>query len=158
MYKNPRSSGYGRTGFWFDSSIFCSPCHLTVFPYTCKKIIVIKKAFIMTDQQRPLIAVLGAGCVKENGVWRTTNFGESDGFGGLEDRLRVVAGAELYKRSRAKGATVFALGGRGKLSHIPDMPTLASVVRQELIALGVPESAIRTEEESGTTLEQLSVI
>lgn len=101
------------------------------------------------------IAVLG-GVLRKNkdGRWRTSNFRESgETHGVLGDRLRVVAGALLYKEN--PNNMIIAMGGRGRFKDIPDVPFLAEVIKNELVALGVPESVVMLESNSGTTYQQL---
>jgi len=104
------------------------------------------------------IVVLGGGLVKDTkGVWRTTNFNESDNFGSLGDRLRVDAVYQLYQDLSKNNANPLILcsGGRGQLRNNPDAPTVASVLKKELLALGVPKGKILLEENSNNTYQQL---
>jgi DUF218 domain len=64
--------------------------------------------------------------------------------------LRVEAGWALYQDDQQLSLVV--LGGK---SDKPGAPLIATVMKQELIELGVPEGAIVTEEESTTTYQQL---
>jgi len=102
-----------------------------------------------------VIAVLGGGLIKDkDGRWRTTNFDEAgDEFGTLGDRLRVEAAACLYERY--PGSLFVASGGQGQYADQADVPTVASVIKRELIELGVPEQQIILEENSGSSWRQL---
>lgn len=101
------------------------------------------------------IIILGGGIKKDkNGKWRTTNFDEKgDNFGASGDRLRVIAGSYLYKDNPEK--LIIASGGKGQLKDIPDAPTVASVIKKELIELDVPADKILEENNSGNTYQQL---
>ncbi len=108
-------------------------------------------------QSLVVVVILGGGLKRDASGWRTTNFDEGDNFGSLGDRLRVVAGQILYKdfRNQNKDALVVVSGGRGQLRNAPDAPTVASILKKELMDLGVPESIILVEENSNNTFEQL---
>jgi len=100
------------------------------------------------------IVIFGGHLVKDaNGLWKTTNFDESDEYGVLGDRLRIEAGSFLYQEN--KQLTVIALGGRGQLAKIPDAPAVSEIIKSELVKLNVPEKNIITENESGSTYDQL---
>ena len=99
------------------------------------------------------IFILGGGLVKKNGQWRTTNFDERDNFGASGDRLRVDAAYVLYKKSR--DLMLIASGGKGQYGDMPDAPTIAEVIKRELMELGVPGKIILKEEASGNTWQQL---
>ncbi|OHA13817.1 MAG: hypothetical protein A2909_00850 [Candidatus Tagabacteria bacterium RIFCSPLOWO2_01_FULL_39_11] len=102
-----------------------------------------------------VLVILAGGLVKEGGRWRTTTFDDAgDNFGISGDRLRVVAASFLYKDKQ--GELVIASGGKGQLKDIlPGKITLASVIKEELIKLGIPARNIIKEEKSGTTYQQL---
>ena len=53
---------------------------------------------------------------------------------------------------------IVVTGGKGKLAHVPEAVPCASVMRRELIELGVPAAGIREEIGSGNTCEQLQFI
>jgi hypothetical protein len=107
--------------------------------------------------KKTAIGLLG-GMLKKgaNGHWRTTNYDESDRFGIQGDRLRVVAASYLYRNNQE--LLIIASGGKGQLKHIPDAPTVAEVIRKELMELGVPKELIIKEENSGNTYQQLREI
>lgn len=102
-----------------------------------------------------IIAILGGALKKgDDGKWRTTNYGEAgDKFGTEGDRLRVVAASHLYKKGPYQ--TILALGGKGQLTHISDVPAVSEVIKNELIDLGVNVENIITETNSGSTFQQL---
>jgi len=100
------------------------------------------------------IVILGGGLVKDkDNKWRTTSFEEGDEYGALGDRLRVIAGSYLYKNNPE--IKIIALGGKGQLKDIPDAPTVAQVIKNELVEQGVNKKDIILNEESDTTFEQL---
>ncbi len=104
------------------------------------------------------IIILGGGLVKGVHGWRTSLFDERDDFGVLGDRLRVLAGAFLFfdKEKESEKVQILACGGRGHMFRtIPDAPTVSSVIKKELITLGVPKASVLIEEKSRNTHEQL---
>lgn len=106
------------------------------------------------DSSSQLIIILGGTLKKDKkGKWRTTHFDESDNFGVMGDRLRIFAGFYLYKENPL--SKIIVSGGRGQLSSIKDAPTVAEVMKKELVELGVPEEKIVEEKESGNTCQQL---
>ncbi len=102
------------------------------------------------------IVVLGGGLAKDKeGTWRTT-FGafQSGNSGILDDRLRVFAAYEIWKIDKAR--SIVASGGRGALDNeLPPGVTIATVISDELAALGVPREMIVLDNESGSTFQQL---
>jgi DUF218 domain len=105
-----------------------------------------------SERKRTLLAILGGDLVEDaSGKWRTTTATDpGDQYGILWDRLRVEAGWALYQDDPQLCLVV--LGGK---SDKPGAPLIATVMKQELMELGVPEEAIVTEEESTTTYQQL---
>jgi uncharacterized SAM-binding protein YcdF (DUF218 family) len=75
--------------------------------------------------------------------------------GSMGDRLRVEAAALLY---RANPQLVVVSGGKGKLAHLPEAPTCASVLRRELLELGIPSDDILEETHAANTYQQLQSI
>ena len=102
------------------------------------------------------LVILGGGLKKDKGIWRTTNYDEGDTFGIAGDRVRVVAGCFLFVNDFSD--LLIASGGKGQYKDIPDCPTISEVIRKELIILGVPESKIMEDNESGNTHQQLKFI
>lgn len=102
-----------------------------------------------------IINILGGSLIQDRqGHWRTTRFDEGDNFGALGDRLRVVAAFYLYQHNHE--LNFLASGGKGQLKNISSAPTISSIVKQELIQLGVPAEQIDLEDNSNTTFEQLT--
>lgn len=103
------------------------------------------------------IAIFGGGLKqdKKNGPWRTTNYDESGGQYGLPgDRLRILAGALLYKNNPTN-STIIAMGGIGQMAKIKGIVPLAKILREELIKLDIPRHDIIMEQHSGSTHSQL---
>lgn len=103
--------------------------------------------------KKTAIVILGGGLVKDNGIWRTTYLDEGTDLGALGDRLRVEAAYVLY--SKNPEILLIPSGGKGMYKDIPDAPTVAEVMKRELLELGVPEKNIIKEEESSNTWQQL---
>jgi len=101
-----------------------------------------------------VILILGGILIKDKNKWRTTNFNDQgDNYGALGDRLRVLAGNLLFQKNQE--SMIIGSGGRGQLKGTRGAPTVASVIKSELIELGVPKEKIIIEDKSGTTYEQL---
>ncbi len=110
------------------------------------------------DKNPNLIVVLGGGLKKDENGWRTTRYDErGDNFGVQGDRLRVDSTYLFYEDLSKKNKNILLVssGGRGQLKNIPDSPTVASVIKKELVALGIPEEKILLEENSDNTYQQL---
>lgn len=104
--------------------------------------------------QMEVLIVLGGGLFKEpDGNWRTTNFTERDEYGSLGDRIRVIAASYLSKDN--PNLKLLVSGGKGQLTEISDCPTLAVVLRRELIELGVNPQNILEENTGYSTYGQL---
>lgn len=100
------------------------------------------------------VFILG-GMQKQNsdGTWRTSFFNEGDNFGATGDYLRPKAAAILYKKNPS--LQLFVVGGKGQLKDVPDAPSIAGIMKNELIELGVPQEAIKEETGSGNSHSQL---
>ncbi len=105
----------------------------------------------MKQRDLALLVLGGWPCQDGRGIWRTSTFED----GGMGDRLRVEAAALLY---RARPQLVVVSGGKGKLAHVPEAPAVASVLRRELLELGIPPDDIFEETHAGNTYEQLQSI
>lgn len=100
------------------------------------------------------IIILGGGLIKNrDDIWQTRNY--NDGSGGGE-RIRVLAGYYLYKRK--EDGVIIASGGKGKKLHEPTTVTISSVIKKELMELGIPKQKIIEDNKSISTLEQLESI
>lgn len=100
------------------------------------------------------VVILGGGLAKDkNNQWRSTKYGDKkaspEAYG---DYLRVMAASYLYHHNPV---WVIASGGHGRLQGVPKTITLAGVIKQELIKLGVKSEDIISEDQSGNTYEQL---
>ena len=83
------------------------------------------------------IYILG-GFLKKN---RNGNY-RSDWF----SYLRVLAGYYLYKKSSEKNKTELVVsGGKGIYRGIPNVPPVATVMKQELVKLGVSQKEIKVD-------------
>lgn len=92
-----------------------------------------------------------------NDIWHSTDFSDMKNHHGAPgSKLRVVAGSCLWTENQA--SVIVALGGEGQLAQVPGVPTLAKVMKRELIELGVPEEKIIEEKNSGTTYRQLQAL
>ncbi len=69
------------------------------------------------------------------------------------DRLRVVAANYIFKDNSEQA--LIAFGGKGQYKNIPGAPTVAEIIKSELIELGVTAEKIIKEEHSGNTWQQL---
>jgi len=105
-----------------------------------------------------VLFILSGGLTRNpDGSWRTTRFveGEGDNFGMIGDYLRPKAGAVLFRNDPS--LHIVAIGGKGQFKEVPDAPTVASVMRQELIENSVREDAISIEIDSGNTYGELLI-
>lgn len=98
------------------------------------------------------IVVFGGGLVRDRGGWRTVDFGDSlkpDKAGG--SRLRVLAGYFLYKKNRC---LIISSGGKNKFYQSIGAPDISSVMKKELICLGVkPKDIIESPKPKNTYQE-----
>lgn len=83
--------------------------------------------------------------------WRSLRGLEKDKSGAMPSYERVEAAAALYKMNPA--LIVVPSGGASNVSGHPDAPTISSVIKAELMVLGVPEAHIVEEPKSFTTRE-----
>lgn len=99
------------------------------------------------------IIILGGGLIKnKNGQWHST------GFNGpvFASHLRVLAGSYLFKKNPA--SLIIASGGKGYLKKVSGMPTVAQIIKNELIALGVTPKSILKENRSNNTYQSIQKI
>ena len=106
------------------------------------------------DNQPEAIVILGGGMVKNpDGSFRTTNFNEKgDRSGVTGDRLRVEAANYLFKENSNR--TIIVSGGQGMMK-IGVHPNISTVIKKELIKLGIPENKIIEEDRTNNTYQQL---
>lgn len=99
---------------------------------------------------KTLISLLSGDIVLEDGRWRSNDLTVRGGHAeSALDSFRVSAAAALLQESPE--AVVFIHGGLADATH----PTLASVMRNELIALGIAPERMLLEERSQKTVQQL---
>jgi uncharacterized SAM-binding protein YcdF (DUF218 family) len=97
--------------------------------------------------KRYTIVILGGSMKKKNKKpWRTEDF----------SYLRVLAGYQLYnKLSKNNKIGLMVSGGRGIYKSIPGTPTVSSVMRKELVAMGLTEKEVKMGNKAGTTYQEL---
>lgn len=107
--------------------------------------------------QDQAIVIIGGGLAKDkNGQWRSTKYNDQDASPkAYGDYLRVAAASYLYYDNPG---WVIASGGHGRLKGVPKTVTLAGVIKQELIKLGVKSQDIIIEDQSGNTYKQLRAL
>ena len=103
------------------------------------------------DQKQALFVLGGWPQPDARGAWHSSLFDN----GGIGDRLRVEAAAVLY---RSRPQLIVVTGGKGKLAHLAEAVPCASVMKGELIELGVSAADIAEELDAGNTCEQLQFI
>ena len=92
------------------------------------------------------------------GHWHTT-LGEEGLEDGkvLNDRVRIVAGAELWRHDN--DISIVVMGGLGKMEGLlPQGLTLAGIMKEELLQLGVPTHNILEENRTSSTYEQIRTV
>lgn len=99
-----------------------------------------------------VIIVLGGNIIKEGDSWRTTTFKEKDQSGVLGDRLRVVAAGYLFKKNPK--LKIIASGNMA-WPVVKNSPTIAEIMKKELVELGVPPENIIEDKKSNGTYSQL---
>ncbi|MDD4761558.1 MAG: YdcF family protein [Candidatus Pacebacteria bacterium] len=97
------------------------------------------------------IIVLGGMIKKRGKKWFTCGFNEGDKFGVTGDRLRVLAGAFIFKKLENKKTDFNIIASGGKVEK---EISVAEVIKEELIVLGVPEKKIKEEKKSCSTFQQ----
>ena len=98
-----------------------------------------------------LLSILGGEIWNIRGIWQTHKSDTRDDLCQLTpDRLRVLAAACLYKKN-PRSTTVLSQGGLEDSNR----PSIASVIKEELKSLGLPENHIFLEDTSISTFSQL---
>ncbi|KKS34907.1 MAG: Membrane associated protein [Parcubacteria group bacterium GW2011_GWC2_42_12] len=107
------------------------------------------------NKRQKILAVFGGALAEDkHGHWHTTFYEIGDNFGICGGGLRVKAAGYLYKDKQCQA--VIASGGKGQLKKVlPGKITLASIIKDELIKVGIPAKNIIKEERSGNTYQQL---
>jgi len=102
-----------------------------------------------------IIYILGGDVLKDGKEWRSLSFGDKGRKdGGLGGRQRVDAARVLYNNSHESKHLVVS-GGKGRLQNNEKAPTIAEIIKVELIKDGVPPGSILKEESSNNTHQQL---
>lgn len=109
-------------------------------------------------KNQKFLMIFGGGLFKDrNGRWHTDSFDEGGDFHGTTNgRFRVEAAKILFKKD--SNQIIIASGGRGQFKNIEGAPTVASVIKKELIELGLPDKQIIEDKKSKNTLEQLNYL
>jgi uncharacterized SAM-binding protein YcdF (DUF218 family) len=105
-----------------------------------------------SEHRNSRITILLAGDIErdEDGVWRTSQYDHSGATYGM---WRVEATAEFFKRFPNQ---MIIVSGGFSTRRRETCPSIAEVVKQELVKLGVPREIIIKEEESHNTYTQLT--
>ena len=103
-----------------------------------------------------ILSVLSGDIWNDNGVWRTNDMDVRYGKAvrAIVDSFRIPAAAARVQGFKKGEATVFVQGGLADATY----PSLASVMKRELMELGVLEAQIESEEQSQTTYQQLFLL
>jgi hypothetical protein len=98
-----------------------------------------------------VIAVLNGGIRKHRKGWRTTNYSESDDYGSLGSRARMIAAGHLFQKGDLAENFFVTTGKTNYLENEPDAPGESEVAKEELVKRGIPEENIFLENESKNT-------
>ncbi len=99
------------------------------------------------NKKHDAIVILGGLLKKKsNNTWRTVKF----------NYIRVLAGYYLYRDiKRGKAVKLIVSGGRGIYDKIPGVPPVATVMKKELIQLGLSAKEIIEENKTASTYREL---
>ena len=104
----------------------------------------------MLQSKTKTIVIFGGLLKKEkerDGHWRTERF----------NYIRVLAGYYLYKELSKKYKTrLIVSGGKGIYKDILHAPTVSSVMKKELISLGLSPKEVREESKTASTYQELA--
>ncbi len=105
---------------------------------------------------KTLISVLSGDMWNDSGVWRSNDMDVRYGkaITAVVDSFRIPATAARFHELKKDGIIVFLQGGLADATY----PSLANVMKRELLELGVPEEIIEIEEQSQTTYQQLFLL
>lgn len=101
-----------------------------------------------TQKQKNNVIVILGGLMrkKPDGNWKTGDF----------NYLRVLAGYYLYKDIiKNEAVKLIVSGGKGIYEKIPNAPAVATVMKQELIKLGLSAKKIVEENKTASTYQEL---
>lgn len=112
----------------------------------------------MGNLSKKAITVLSGGLNRGGKFgWQSSAFNEPADVSVPGSYVRMAAAACLWHRGQS--AVVVTLGGRGEANEVlPPGLSFSTIMREELKELGVPESMILEENQSGTTHQQLVAI
>lgn len=102
-----------------------------------------------------MLFILSGSLRRDEAGWHTTMWGDVSDLPVLGDRLRVEAGA-LFWRNNPE-TQIIVSGGCGTLC-VHGAPAISSIMKRELVELGIPANAITEESESGTTFVSLRTL
>ena len=102
------------------------------------------------------IIVLGGAIIQDKGTWRSASFNEGDKFSVTDARLRIEAAYHLYLNHMSQ--LFITSGGKGQNRDTENIPTVADVMKDELMGLGVPANLIICEANSENTYQQLNAL
>ncbi|MBI2023003.1 YdcF family protein [Candidatus Giovannonibacteria bacterium] len=110
-------------------------------------------------QNKRIIAILSGWFEKKSdGLWHSTDFSDlKDHHGAPGGYLRIVAGSLLFKKNPDRSLLVLGEKGKSKLV-LPKELFLSSIMKRELIELGVPENKVMEERKTNSTYEQLKAL
>ncbi len=104
-------------------------------------------------KNKSAVFIMGGGLINDSGTWRTTNYDEGDKFGVSGDSAIVAAAALLF--ADHPEWLFIASGSRGQYKDIINAPNVSTVIKNELIRLGIPAGNIVEENNSKNTYQQL---
>ncbi|MEK7121530.1 MAG: YdcF family protein [Patescibacteria group bacterium] len=100
----------------------------------------------MKQTKRTIVIFGGLMKKKSNGTWKTEDF----------NYLRVLAGYYLYQdMKKGKNVKLIVSGGRGIYDKIPNVPAVATVMKKELIQLGLSAKEILEKNKTASTYQEL---
>lgn len=98
------------------------------------------------------IVLFGSVLVKKEGHWQTAGFEKDFLPGTVGGKLRVLAGYYLFNELKSP---IIVLSGRRKEKEFKNTPIISSVIKKELVELGLPAKKIIIEENSSNTYQNL---
>lgn len=107
---------------------------------------------------KEILVIFGGGIlVDKEGKWHTDSDEALDIFGKTSNsRWRVEAAKYLFNDAHKQ--IIVASGLKGVYRDLSNFPVISSVIKSELVELGIPSESIIEERHSGNTLEQLKEI
>ena len=110
------------------------------------------------NEVKGLIFLLGGDITRDaSGKWRTLDVHDSgDKFGFCNDRWRVIATAYLHKEF--SDYLIVASCGISNCNDFRIAPLVSSIIKNELVELGVPAERILEDSISFNTYQQLCIL